>query len=123
MIAADWGRIVNISSSTAQGGQARMVHYVSSKAGMIGMTKALAHEFGPNGITVNTIPPGSIDTPMFRAAASWACSAPTRRTSPAHAGAPDRTSRRHRRRVFVPRLRGAGHITGQIIGVNGGRVT
>ncbi len=107
MIAAGWGRIVNISSSSAQGGQARMVHYVSSKAGMIGMTKALAHEFGPNGITVNTIPPGSIDTPMFRAAAdsgllradvdAIAARTPVRRT-----GRPEDIAGR----VCVPRLRG-----------------
>src|SRR2546423_13793035 len=66
MIDAGWGRIVNISSSSAQGGQPLMTHYVASKAGMIGLTKALALEFGPQGITVNTIPPGFIDTPMLR---------------------------------------------------------
>ena len=67
MIEEGWGRIVNISSSSAQGGQPLMAHYVSSKAGMIGLTKSLALEFGPKGITVNTIPPGFIDTPMLRA--------------------------------------------------------
>ena len=67
MIEAGWGRIVNISSSSAQGGQPLMTHYVASKAGVIGFTKALALELGPLGITVNTIPPGFIDTPMLRA--------------------------------------------------------
>ena len=67
MIEAGWGRIVNISSSSAQGGQPLMAHYVASKAGVIGLTKSLALEFGPKGITVNTIPPGFIDTPMLRA--------------------------------------------------------
>src|ERR1019366_3633101 len=67
MIEAGWGRIVNISSSSAQSGQPYMVHYVTSKAGLIGFTKALALELGPKGITVNTIPPGFIDTPMLRA--------------------------------------------------------
>ena len=66
MVAARWGRIVNISSSSAQSGQPFTTHYVSSKAGLIGMTKALALEFGPKGITVNAIPPGFIDTPMLR---------------------------------------------------------
>ena len=47
MIEAGWGRIVNISSSSAQGGQPYMVHYVASKAGLIGMTKALALELAP----------------------------------------------------------------------------
>ena len=70
MIEEGWGRIVNISSSSAQGGQPLMTHYVAAKAGVIGFTKALALELGPQGITVNTIPPGFIDTPMLRASPS-----------------------------------------------------
>src|SRR5262249_53170549 len=66
MVEAQWGRIVNISSSSAQTGQPYMVHYSSSKAGLIGFTKSLALEFGPQGITVNTIPPSTVDTPMLR---------------------------------------------------------
>jgi NAD(P)-dependent dehydrogenase (short-subunit alcohol dehydrogenase family) len=66
MIAAGWGRIVNISSSSTHGGQPFMAHYVASKSGVVGLTKSLALEFGPKGITVNTIPPGFIDTPMTR---------------------------------------------------------
>ena len=69
MLAAKWGRIVNISSSSGQTGAVNMSHYASSKAGMIGLTKSLALELGPLGITVNTIPPGSIDTPMSRRSA------------------------------------------------------
>jgi len=68
MVEAGWGRIVNISSSSAQSGQPVMTHYVASKAGVIGFTKALALELGPQGITVNTVPPGFIDTPMLRKA-------------------------------------------------------
>src|SRR5262249_22340728 len=68
MLAAGWGRIVTISSSSAQGGARKMAHYVASKGGVIGLTKALAAELGPHGITVNTIPPGAIDTPMSRKA-------------------------------------------------------
>ena len=45
-----------------------MAHYVASKGGVIGLTKALAIELAPHGITVNTIPPGFIDTPMARRA-------------------------------------------------------
>ncbi len=71
MIAAGWGRIINISSSSAgQSGAARMTHYAASKGGVIAFTKALALELGRAGITVNTIPPGSIDTPMLRRAAA-----------------------------------------------------
>src|SRR5262245_14992870 len=65
MLAARWGRMVTISSSSAQSGAPRMAHYVASKGGVIGLTKALALELAPHGITVNTISPGMIDTPML----------------------------------------------------------
>lgn len=68
MLAARWGRMVTISSASAQSGATRMAHYVASKGGVIGLTKALALELAPHGITVNTIPPGMIDTPMLRRA-------------------------------------------------------
>lgn len=65
MKAARWGRIVNISSSGAQTGAERISIYAASKGGMISMTRALAHEFGPSGITVNSIAPSIItDTEM-----------------------------------------------------------
>jgi 2-hydroxycyclohexanecarboxyl-CoA dehydrogenase len=66
MLEAGWGRIVTISSSSAQSGTRRMAHYVASKGGVIALTKALALDLAAHGITVNTIPPGAIDTPMMR---------------------------------------------------------
>jgi NAD(P)-dependent dehydrogenase (short-subunit alcohol dehydrogenase family) len=66
MVAARWGRIVTISSSSAQSGTKRMAHYVASKGGVIALTKAVALDLASKGITVNTIPPGAIDTPMMR---------------------------------------------------------
>jgi 2-hydroxycyclohexanecarboxyl-CoA dehydrogenase len=66
MVEAGWGRIVTISSSSAQSGTKRMAHYVASKGGVIALTKALALDLASHGITVNTIPPGAIDTPMMR---------------------------------------------------------
>ena len=57
MKAAVWGRIVNISSSSAQSGAARMAHYSASKGAIIALTKTLAVELGPLGITCNNIPP------------------------------------------------------------------
>lgn len=67
MLDAGWGRIINISSSSAQTGAPGMAHYAASKGGVIGFTKALAIEYAPRGITVNNIPPGSVVTPMLEA--------------------------------------------------------
>ncbi len=60
MIASKWGRIINISSSSAQTGAPRMVHYSATKGGVIAFTKSLAQEVGSLGITVNNIPPSFI---------------------------------------------------------------
>jgi 2-hydroxycyclohexanecarboxyl-CoA dehydrogenase len=68
MLDAGWGRVINITSSSVQTGSPAQGHYVSSKGGLVGMTKALALEFAPTGVTFNMIPPGFIDTPMLRAA-------------------------------------------------------
>ncbi|TCM20741.1 NAD(P)-dependent dehydrogenase (short-subunit alcohol dehydrogenase family) [Novosphingobium sp. PhB165] len=65
MIEQSWGRIVTISSQAAQSGGPRQVHYSASKGGVIGMTRALAREFAPHNITVNTIPPSLVETPMM----------------------------------------------------------
>lgn len=64
MIAAKWGRIVTISSQAAQSGAADRAHYAAAKGGVIGLTRSLAREFAGRGITVNTIPPSVVHTPM-----------------------------------------------------------
>jgi 2-hydroxycyclohexanecarboxyl-CoA dehydrogenase len=68
MLAAGWGRIVTISSQSAQSGAPNMAHYSASKGGVIALTKALAVDLARSGITVNTVPPSLVDTPMARAA-------------------------------------------------------
>lgn len=60
MKAAKWGRVVNISSSSAQTGSVEQVHYSASKGAVISMTRSLAQALGPYGITVNNIPPGAV---------------------------------------------------------------
>jgi 2-hydroxycyclohexanecarboxyl-CoA dehydrogenase len=67
MIAAGFGRIVNVSSVGGLRGGPMLVHYAAAKAGVVGFTKALAIDLGPKGITVNAIAPGLVDTPMLRA--------------------------------------------------------
>jgi 2-hydroxycyclohexanecarboxyl-CoA dehydrogenase len=64
MVEARWGRVVLISSSSAQRGAARMTHYAASKGGIIAFGKALALEYAPLGITVNNIAPSVVATPM-----------------------------------------------------------
>ena len=67
MIARKWGRIISTSSQLAHKGAPEMAHYVAAKAGVMGFTRSLAYEVARNGITVNAICPGPIDTALFRA--------------------------------------------------------
>jgi len=122
MVAARWGRIVMISSSSAQRGSPRMAHYAAAKGGVITLTKSLANEYAPHGITVNNVPPSSIDTPMSRqsqAAGRLGSPEQLAKLIPlGHMGSPD----------DIAAAAGflcsdeAGFITGQVLGVNGGAV-
>ena len=120
MIAAGWGRIVTISSSSAQSGAPDRAHYVASKGGVIALTKSLAVDLSPLGITANTIPPSIVDTPMSQAGVVSGVIPemdvlkdfiPIRRVS-----TPDDIAAAC---VFLC-SDDASSITGQIIGVNGG---
>jgi 2-hydroxycyclohexanecarboxyl-CoA dehydrogenase len=122
MKAAGWGRIVNISSSSAQTGTKVQVHYSASKGAIISMTRSLAEALGPEGITVNNIPPGSIaGTIMFEANRSilpipleqLTANMPVRRL-----GVPEDIANACAWLVKEE----SGYVTGQTIGVNGGRV-
>ncbi len=124
MLEAGWGRIVNISSSSAQSGQQFMAHYVAAKSAVNGLTKALALEFGPAGITVNAVPPGFIDTPMLRRSEARGLLGGTidehiERTPVRRVGRPEDVAAACAFLVSEE----AGYITGQILGVNGGRNT
>ena len=122
MLAAGWGRVINISSSSAQSGSARMTAYAASKGGVIAFSKSLALELAATGVTVNNIPPGFVDTPMLRASdtpggikggiAAVAASSPMKR--------PGRPEDIAAACAFLASEE-AGYITGQTLGVNGGR--
>lgn len=124
MLEVGWGRIVNISSSSAHSGQPFMAHYVAAKSAVNGLTKALALELGPHGITVNAVPPGFIDTPMLRNAEAHSFLGGTvedhiQRTPVRRVGRPEDIAAACAFLVSEE----AGYITGQILGVNGGRNT
>ncbi len=122
MLAAGWGRVINISSSSAQSGSARMTAYASSKGGVIAFSKSLALELATTGVTVNNVPPGFVDTPMLRASdtvgglsggvASIAASSPMKRP-----GRPEDVAAAC---AFLASEE-AGYITGHTLSVNGGR--
>lgn len=116
MLDAGWGRIVNISSSSAQAGSVGMTHYGATKGGIVGLTKTLAMEFADKGITANHIPPGFVDTPMLRASPvdidAFASQAPMKR-----AGKPEEVAAACSYLVSD----GAAYVTGQTLSVNGGR--
>jgi 2-hydroxycyclohexanecarboxyl-CoA dehydrogenase len=123
MLEARWGRMVTISSSSAESGAARMAHYVSAKAGVVGLTRALALEYARKGITVNCITPGMIDTPMLRRAASGGDIGTLEKVAAqavpiGRAGTPEEIAAA----CGFLCSEGASFVTGQIVGVNGGMV-
>ena len=119
MIKQREGRIITISSVVGQMGNAGQVNYAASKAGLIGMAKALAREVASRGITVNVVAPGMIDTDMTKAltgaaSESWALQIPLGRL-----GTPDDVANT----VCFLASDEAAYITGQVIAVNGGMYT
>jgi 2-hydroxycyclohexanecarboxyl-CoA dehydrogenase len=124
MVEAGWGRIVNISSSSTHSGQPFMAHYVAAKSAVNGLTKSLALEYGPSGITVNAVPPGFVDTPMLRSAESrhllgGSVEDHINRTPVRRVGRPEDIAAACS--FFISEE--ASYVTGQILGVNGGRNT
>jgi NAD(P)-dependent dehydrogenase (short-subunit alcohol dehydrogenase family) len=120
MLEAGWGRIVTISSSSAQSGAPHMAHYAASKGGVISLTKALAVELARSGITVNTIPPSLVDTPMARKAEAAGDFPGVDVVAPmvplGRAGTPADIAAA----CSFLCSDGGSYITGQVIGVNGG---
>lgn len=122
MKAARWGRIVNISSSSAQTGAIGMAPYSSSKGAIVTLTRSLAQELGPLGITVNNIPPGSVMHTIMSEAnrerfqfspETLLATLPVRRL-----GEPEDIANA----CAWLCLEASSYVTGQTIGVNGGRV-
>jgi 2-hydroxycyclohexanecarboxyl-CoA dehydrogenase len=122
MLEAGWGRIVMISSSSAQRGSPGMAHYAASKGALISFTRSLAREYGPMGITVNNVPPSGIETPMQHQSQAAGFLPPNEQMVASipvgHLGTGDDIAAA----VGFLCSEEAGFITGQTLGVNGGSV-
>lgn len=117
---AGWGRIVTIASTSAQSGAPRMAHYTASKGGVISLTRSLAVELARSGITVNSISPTVVDTPMARKATEEGTFPGLDVVVPmipaGRAGTPDDIAAA----CAYLCSEEAGYVTGQLLPVNGG---
>lgn len=122
MVRAGWGRIVMISSSSAQRGTPFAAHYAASKGAVITLTKSLAREYAARGITVNNIPPSGIETPMQHQSQAAGYLPPNEQIAAniplGRLGTGDDIAAA----VGFLCSPEAGFITGQVLGVNGGSV-
>ena len=116
MLKQRWGRIINITSIFGQMGQAGQVNYAASKAGMIGMTMALAREVASRNITVNAVAPGWVDTAMTEVLPEDMKEQMRKAIPLGRAGKPEEIA-------FAVRWLAsdeAAYITGHVLSVNGG---
>jgi 3-oxoacyl-[acyl-carrier protein] reductase len=116
MMKERWGRIINIASVVGRSGNPGQANYVSSKAGIIGLTKCLAQEVGSRNITVNAVAPGFIETDMTQNLPEAVREAMLSKVPLKRPGKPEDVAAAVR---FLA-SEDAAYITGQVIDVNGG---
>jgi 3-oxoacyl-[acyl-carrier protein] reductase len=116
MLKNRWGRIIGISSVVGRTGQAGQVNYAATKAGLIGMSRALAREVASRGITVNVVAPGYIETPMTAVLNAEQTTAMMATIPLGRAG----TDADIAHAVCYLASEGAGYVTGAVLDVNGG---
>lgn len=116
MMKARWGRIINISSVVGTTGNPGQANYVASKAGLVGLSKALAQEVASRGITVNCVAPGFIVTPMTEALSPAQQEAINQRIPAGRMGTPEEIAAG----VLYLASSEAGYVTGAVLHINGG---
>jgi NAD(P)-dependent dehydrogenase (short-subunit alcohol dehydrogenase family) len=117
MLSLGWGRIINIASTSGISGGTSGAHYAASKGGVIALSKALARELAPRGITVNVVAPSKIDTEMFRSMTGADERADTIRRIPVgRIGRPEEIAEAVAYFAGVE----SGYTTGQVLVVSGG---
>ena len=116
MMKQRWGRVINIASVVGQMGNAGQSNYVASKAGLIGLTKTVAREFGGRSITCNAVAPGYIATAMTEGLSDEVKAEFNRQIPLGRMGAPEDVAHA----VAFLATEEAGYITGQVLSVNGG---
>lgn len=118
MLHEKYGRIINIASMWGETGGSCEVHYSAAKAGLIGLTKALAKELAPSGITVNAVSPGAVETDMMKMLGREVCESVAEETPVGRLGRPEEIADA----VCFLASEKAAYITGQVLSVNGGSV-
>ena len=119
MVAQGYGRIVNIASMSARRGSRRHVHYCASKAGLLGFTRALSQEIAENGVTVNAVCPGIVESDMIRETLQEKREIWLKEMHVKRLGTPADIARA----VSFLADRASGWITGQAFEINGGILT
>ncbi|HEV2488177.1 MAG TPA: 3-oxoacyl-[acyl-carrier-protein] reductase [Candidatus Acidoferrales bacterium] len=116
MMKQRWGRIINVTSVVAETGNAGQANYVAAKAGLIGLTRAIATEMASRNITVNAVAPGFIETPMTEPLPQKVKDELKARIPLGHMGSDKDVAAAI---VFLASEE-AGYITGHVLNVNGG---
>jgi 3-oxoacyl-[acyl-carrier protein] reductase len=116
MMKQRWGRVINIASVVGQMGNAGQSNYAASKAGLIGLTKTVAREFGGRSVTCNAVAPGYIMTPMTQGLSDEVKAEFNRQIPLGRMG----TAQDVANAVAFLATEEAGYITGQVLAVNGG---